>query len=62
MAFGMLANLDGFEAFNFKIVFSWFWFAIGTAMIIMVIFFVSWRTLRYVERINIADVIRERST
>ncbi|UCG70973.1 MAG: FtsX-like permease family protein [Thermoplasmata archaeon] len=62
MAAGMFANIEGFDVYNFNLVFSWVWFAIGSTMIIVVLLLVSWRTIRYIDRINIADVIRERST
>jgi putative ABC transport system permease protein len=62
MAMGMFANLGEFEVFNIDILIPPLWFTIGIAMIILVILFVSWRTLSYVNKINIADVIRERST
>ena len=61
LAFGMLATASEFEVWNFELVFSWFWFAVGTLLILIVIVLVSWLTIRYIKKINIADVIRERS-
>jgi putative ABC transport system permease protein len=61
LAYGMLATASEFEVWNFEIIFSWLWFAVGTLMISFVICLVSWLTIRYIKKINIADVIRERS-
>ncbi|WP_455391887.1 ABC transporter permease [[Eubacterium] cellulosolvens] len=61
LAYGMMATASEFEVWNFELVFSWLWFAVGTIMIVIVIVLVSWLTIRYIKKINIADVIRERS-
>jgi len=44
------------------LVFSWLGFLVGFIMITFVVFLVSIFTIRYIAKINIADVIRERTT
>ncbi len=61
LAFGMLMNASEFEVWNFEIIFSWNWFMVGTGLILFVVYFVSYLTIRYIKNINIADVIRERN-
>ena len=62
MAELMFANASEFEEFNLEIVFSWSGFFIGSMIIIGVVVVVSLLTIRYIQKINIANVIRERST
>lgn len=52
---------DDYEAFNLTIRFSNLGFFLGSIMILGVVILVSLMTLRYISRINIANVIRERS-
>jgi ABC-type antimicrobial peptide transport system permease subunit len=59
-AFIML-NQPEYETFNIVIRFSWPAFIIGSIMIVVVVIFVSLFTLRYIAKINIANVIRERT-
>ncbi len=61
LAIGMILEASEFEAWNLEIIFSWNWFIAGTLLIILVVVLVSLLTIRYINRINIADVIRERS-
>lgn len=58
----MFANADDFAELNIDIIFSWSGFFIGCGIIIGVVFVVSLLTLRYIQKITIADVIRERSS
>ncbi len=58
----MFANADEFAEFNIAIIFSWSGFFIGSMIIIGVVIIVSLLTIRYISKINIANVIRERST
>ena len=58
----MFANADEFAEFNIQVIFSWNGFFIGCMIIIGVVVVVSLLTIRYIQKINIANVIRERST
>ena len=62
MAVGMMAQTDVLEGFNFAMIFSWNGFIMGSIMVIGVVLFVSLLTIRYINKIVIADVIRDRST
>ncbi len=62
MAVGMLKTTDLLEGFTFDVILSLQWFLIGAFMVTSVVFFVAFLTLRYIRKIVIADVIRERST
>lgn len=62
MAVGMMAQTDVLEGFNFTMVFSWNGFILGSIMVVGVVIFVSLLTIRYINNIIIADVIRDRST
>jgi putative ABC transport system permease protein len=57
----MFAVADEWEAMNIDVHFTWAGFIGGSVMIAVVIFIVSLLSIRYIRRINIADVIRERS-
>ena len=48
--------------FELPIIFSWAGFIAGAVMIAVVVLIVSMLTIRYIGRINMADVIRERSS
>jgi putative ABC transport system permease protein len=61
LAYWMLANWESFEVMNVEMTFSWTGLAAGAGMIVLVMLAVSRLTIRYIDRINIADVIRERS-
>ncbi|MEA3558285.1 MAG: FtsX-like permease family protein [Candidatus Thermoplasmatota archaeon] len=56
----LLLNQEEYEMFNMDVLFSWPAFFGGSAMIIAAVMFVSLFTLRYIGKINIANVIRER--
>ncbi len=58
----MFANASEFEEFNLEIIFSWNGFFIGCIIIISVVVMVSFLTIGYIRKINIANVIRERGT
>lgn len=62
MAFGMLKSTDLLEGFTFDVIFSFQWFLVGALMVSFVVLIVAWLTLRYIKKIIIADVIRERTT
>jgi len=57
----MFAVADEWEAMNIDVHFTWAGFIGGSVMIAVVIFIVSLLSIRYIRKINIADVIRERS-
>jgi len=57
----MMRAVTDFE-WEMTIVFSWLGFLAGFIMIAFVVFLVSLFTIRYIAKINIADVIRERTT
>ena len=48
--------------FELPIIFSWSGFIAGAVMIAVVVLVVSLLTIRYIGKINMADVIRERSS
>jgi len=62
LAIGMLKSTDVLEGFTMDIVFAPQWLVTGGIMVAFVVFSVSILTIRYIEKINIADVIRERSS
>jgi ABC-type antimicrobial peptide transport system permease subunit len=62
MAVGMLKGIDLLEVFTFEVILSIQWFLVGVIMVASVILLVSFLTIRYISRIDIADVIRERTT
>ena len=62
MAVGMLKGTDLLEGFTFDVILSMQWFLVGVIMVASVIFLVSIFTIRYISKIIIADVIRERTT
>lgn len=62
MAVGMIVGSAELEVLNLQILFSWSGFAAGTVLIVFVVLIVSYLTIRYIKNINIANVIRERST
>jgi putative ABC transport system permease protein len=62
MAIGMIMGAPELEILNFEIVFSWWGFISGSLIIGLVVACVSLLTIRYIHRIHIANVIRERST
>jgi len=57
----LMLNQPEYETMNIVIRFSWPAFIAGSIMIVFVVFFVSIFTLRYIAKINIANVIRERN-
>jgi len=61
LAVYMMRAVTDFE-WEMTIVFSWLGFLAGFIMIAFVVFLVSLFTIRYIAKINIADVIRERTT
>jgi len=63
LAWLMLYNaIEEWGSMNITLSFSWNGFFIGASMIVGVVLVVSILTIRYISRINIADVIRDRST
>jgi len=62
MAAYMVFSAPQLEMFNMELVVSVTKVTMGTLVIVAVVFAVSWVTIRYIRKINIADVIRERST
>jgi len=58
----LILSSEQMEVINIPILFSWLGFGIGTILIVLVVILVSWVTIRYIAGINIANVIRERST
>jgi ABC-type antimicrobial peptide transport system permease subunit len=61
LAYYMFAVASQWEALNLRIVFTWPGFIGGSLMIAAVIYVVSFVSIRFIKKINIADVIRERS-
>ncbi|MFO8050736.1 MAG: FtsX-like permease family protein [Thermoplasmatota archaeon] len=61
LAFWIFENASQMDIINIQISFSWMGYLGGSLMINVVILFVSLFTIRYINRINIADVIRERA-
>lgn len=62
MAVGMFKTTDLMEGFTFDITLSLQWFIVGVLMVSFVVILVSYFTIRYISKIIIADVIRERTT
>ena len=62
MAVGMFKTTDLMEGFTFDIILSMQWFIVGVIMVTVVVALVSYFTIRYISKIIIADVIRERTT
>ncbi|MFW3146078.1 MAG: ABC transporter permease [Thermoplasmatota archaeon] len=61
LAYYMLTVGTDFEGINLVMRWSWIGFIIGSLLMIMTVVAVSLITIRYIRRIIIADVIRERS-
>ena len=61
LAFWIFENATQMEVINIRIAFSWMGYLGGSALITGVILLVSMFTIRFISRINIADVIRERA-
>jgi putative ABC transport system permease protein len=61
LCYYMLNQNDEWESFGMTTQFSMPGFITGSILIVFVVVFVSLLTLRYISRINIADVIRERA-
>jgi putative ABC transport system permease protein len=61
LSFYMLHQNEEWESFGMTTQFSWPAFFVGSILIIFVVVIVSFLTLRYISRINIANVIRERA-
>lgn len=62
LCYYMLIVAGEFEAMNIQVFWSWPSFIAGSALMIVTIYVVALITLRYIAKINIADVIRERSS
>jgi putative ABC transport system permease protein len=62
LAIAMIQSTELLEAFSFDVIFSIQWFLVGAGLVGFVVIVVALLTLRYIHRIIIADVIRERST
>ena len=61
LAFWIFENATQMEVINIEITFSWMGYILGSILITGVILLVSMFTIRFINRINIADVIRERA-
>jgi ABC-type antimicrobial peptide transport system permease subunit len=61
LAYYMFRVASEWEAMNIRVAFTWPGFIGGSIMIASVIYIVSLVSMRFIKRINIADVIRERS-
>lgn len=61
LAHFMLNSAEEWEVLNMGVVFSWPAFILGSVMIIFAVLLVSAITMRYIAKINIANVIRERA-
>ncbi|MDG6226185.1 MAG: FtsX-like permease family protein [Candidatus Thermoplasmatota archaeon] len=62
LAYYMFSVADEWEAMNMEVAFTWIGFLVGSLMMIGVTVLVSFLTIRYISKINIANVIRERSS
>lgn len=62
MSYAMLMGNELLEGIALDIVFSWTGLAMGAVMLTGVVVLVSWLTIRFIRKINIADVIRDRSS
>jgi putative ABC transport system permease protein len=62
MSYFMLFGNELLEGISMDLVFSWTGFVMGAAVLSGVVIMVSLLTIRFINRINIADVIRDRST
>jgi len=62
LAYYMISSSEVYAILNVVVVFTWFGFTVGAAIIIAVTTIVSLLTLHYISRINIANEIRERSS
>lgn len=62
MAVWMMRNASDFEVWNMDLIVTWPMLLAGLLLIIIVVLMVSGLTIRYIRKIHIADVIRERST
>ncbi|MBN1389778.1 MAG: FtsX-like permease family protein [Candidatus Thermoplasmatota archaeon] len=61
LAYYMLTVGTDFEGINITLSWSWIGFLVGSLLMILTVLAVSLITIRYISRILIADVIRERS-
>jgi putative ABC transport system permease protein len=61
MAYYMLNQSAEWESFGMTTQFSWAGFVSGSLLIIFTVVLVSFLTMRYIAKINIANVIRERA-
>jgi ABC-type antimicrobial peptide transport system permease subunit len=62
MSYFMLVGNELLEGISMELVFSWTGFVMGAAVLTGVVVMVSLLTIRFINKINIADVIRDRST
>ena len=62
MSYFMLVGNDLLEGISMDVVFSWTGFVMGATVLTGVVVMVSLLTIRFINKINIADVIRDRST
>jgi putative ABC transport system permease protein len=61
LAIAMLQGTELLEGFAFDVIFSVQWFLVGASLVAFVVLIVAILTIRYINNIIIADVIRERS-
>jgi putative ABC transport system permease protein len=62
MSYYMLFGNELLEGISMDLVFSWTGFFMGAILLTSVVVLVSLLTIRFINKINIADVIRDRST
>jgi len=62
MSHFMLVGNELLEGISMDVVFSWNGFILGIIMLTGVVVMVSFLTIRFIKKINIADVIRDRSS
>jgi putative ABC transport system permease protein len=62
MSYFMLVGNELLEGISMDVVFSWTGLIMGAVVLTCVVVMVSFLTIRFINKINIADVIRDRST
>jgi len=62
ISYFMLFGNELLDGISMDLVFSWTGFAMGAAVLTGFVIIVSLLTIRFINRINVADVIRDRST
>jgi len=62
LSYAMIVGNELLEGITLDLFFSWTGFYIGIVVLTLVVVFVSFLTIRFIKKINIADVIRDRSS